>query len=71
VIPQGRCHKRHGKLRFAEADVEKALRQAQYKRRFQSNGHVEERAYECKTDEGGCGAWHLTSRKQWTPRRTA
>lgn len=72
VIPQGRCHQRHRKFMFAEADVAKALRQAQAKRRLQTNGHVEERAYHCKTEEGGCGAWHLTSRKEWNPpRRTA
>jgi hypothetical protein len=70
VIPEGRCHLRHSKLQFTEITVHKALRQAQAKRDRLGQAHHEERVYECKKTEGGCGFWHLTSRTTWTPRRT-
>jgi hypothetical protein len=73
VVPHGRCYRnsRNGKLRFSADEAEKALRQAQQTRARKAQAYHEERAYECKISEGGCGDWHLTSRKEWTPRRTA
>jgi hypothetical protein len=62
VVPKGRCYLaggRSGKLRFTEAEAERALRQAQHGRRRSGSGRTEERAYSCD-----CGFWHLTGMKQ-------
>lgn len=71
VVPRGRCYfgSRKGKLRFAETDVAKALRQAKANRARKGSGYVEDRAYPCP--DGGCGDWHLTSRSEWTERGKA
>jgi len=68
VVPKGKCyfHNRHGKLIFTEAEATKALRQAQAARERRGSGHREERTYQCP--EGGCGGWHLTSRKTYEER---
>lgn len=69
VLPTGRCYFRSkgGKLIFkTEAEAAAALRQANAKRRVQSNGHVECRFYACP--EGGCGGFHLTSRAEFQER---
>jgi hypothetical protein len=70
VVPHGRCYRgsRMGKLRFSEAEAQTALRQAQASRARKGSAYHEERVYECKISEGGCGDWHLTSRKTWEPR---
>jgi len=68
VVPKGRCYfrSRYGKLRFTEAEIEKALRQAQQSRAAKGEVGGEERYYPCP--DGGCGDYHLTSRKTYTPR---
>ena len=69
IIPHGRCHLRHHKLRFYQHEVEKALRQAQALRKSRGQeAHMEKRAYHCPTAKGGCGDWHLTSRETWEDR---
>lgn len=70
VVPVGKCYfrSRHGKLRFTEAEVDKALKQAQRNRAASGSTHAEERYYPCP--EGGCGDYHLTSRTTYTPRGT-
>ena len=70
VVPRGRCFRnsRKGKLRFSEADAPKALKQAQANRARTGSAHCEERYYECKISEGGCGDFHLTSRQEYTPK---
>lgn len=73
VVPRGRCFRNShkGKLRFAEADATEALRQAQAKRARAGSAYSEERTYECKAAEGGCGDWHLTSRTEYiNPKRS-
>ena len=71
VIPRGRCffRSRYGKLIFSEAEVEKALKQAQRMRAARASGYVESRYYECP--EGGCGGFHLTSRETYNERGQA
>jgi hypothetical protein len=72
VVPKGKCYfrSRSGKLIFAtETEAQKALRQAQHKRRLQGTTHKEERYYPCP--EGGCGGFHLTSRTQYQDRSEA
>lgn len=65
IVPHGRCHMRHGKLKFHAHEVAEALRQAQQRRRSQGQlVGMECRYYECP----GCGSWHLTSREEWSPR---
>lgn len=71
IVPHGRCHYPHRKLQFTEAEVSKALRQAQATRRAHGQQYTEQRYYECKATQGGCGFWHLTSRTNYQPRRTA
>lgn len=72
IIPHGRCHLKHRKYRFLHSEVDKALAQAQQLRRSRGQlAHMERRYYECKTDEGGCGYWHLTSRVTYHERTTA
>lgn len=69
IMPHGRCHLRHGKLRFHQHEVSAALRQAQALRRSRGQeAHMEKRFYECEKDKGGCGSWHLTSRESWEAR---
>lgn len=68
VIPQGRCHFPHRKLKFTQDEAHAALRQARAKRERLGQAYSEERVYECRTDEGGCGSWHLTSRKSYHKR---
>lgn len=66
IVPHGRCHLNHGKLKFHEVEVQQALREAQALRRARGQlEHMERRAYECVKSKGGCGSWHLTSREQW------
>ena len=67
-MPKGKCYfrSRYGKLIFTEAEAGKALRQAQANRERHGSGHREERTYACP--EGGCGGWHLTSRKTYEER---
>jgi hypothetical protein len=70
VIPRGRCFNksRKGKLRFAEADAPRALEQARVKRIRSGSAYMEERYYECKVEEGGCGDYHLTSQTNYEER---
>lgn len=71
VVPVGKCYfrSRYGKLRFTEAEVDKALRQAQLNRMAKGDTrHIEERYYPCP--EGGCGDFHLTSRTSYTERES-
>lgn len=71
VVPKGKCfhRSRHGKLIFTAETADKALKQAQAARERRGSGHVEQRAYACP--EGGCGGWHLTSRKHYEERGKA
>jgi hypothetical protein len=72
VIPKGKCFRtRHPKLRFAAGDAERALIQAQQTRARKGQAYHEERVYECKISEGGCGDFHLTSRTEYVERGTA
>lgn len=68
VVPQGRCffRSRHGKLRFTEGDVEKALKQARRNREAEGRTYTEARYYQCPP--GGCGDYHLTSRTEYDAR---
>jgi hypothetical protein len=70
VIPRGRCFRnsRKGKLRFTKDDAPKALEQARIKRARTGSLYTEERFYECKEAEGGCGDYHLTSRSEYNER---
>lgn len=68
VIPTGRCHYPHRKMKFSQEDVDKALRQVRARRERQGLAYTEERYYLCEADRGGCGAYHLTSRTTYTPR---
>lgn len=70
VIPRGRCFRnsRKGKLRFSREDAPKALEQARVKRARSGSTYMEERFYECETDKGGCGDFHLTSRLSYEER---
>lgn len=70
VMPHGRCL-RSRKLRFHAHEIERALEQAKANRRSKGQMYVEERFYECKTEEGGCGSWHLTSRREYAQRGTS
>lgn len=70
VMPHGRCPKSR-KLRFHEHEIEKALDQAKANRRSKGQNYVEERYYQCKTEQGGCGSWHLTSRREYVERSTS
>lgn len=65
ITPHGRCHLRHGKLKFHAHEAAQALAEAQALRRSRGHEmHMEKRAYECDA----CKAWHLTSREEWTER---
>lgn len=70
VIPRGRCFRnsRKGKLRFSQSDAPKALEQARIKRTRSGSAYMEERFYECKIADGGCGDYHLTSRAEYEER---
>jgi hypothetical protein len=70
IVPRGKCYRnsRKGKLRFSKDEAPEALRQAKAKRQRAGSAYCEERAYECKTSEGGCGDWHLTSRQEYNPK---
>lgn len=70
IVPNGRCYRasRKGKLRFTADTVQKALEQARASRKRRGSGHVEERYYECKVEDGGCGDYHLTSRTTYEER---
>lgn len=65
VVPRGKCfwRSRHGKLIFSAEQAAKALKQAQASRERKGSAYVEQRAYPCP--EGGCGQFHLTSRKAY------
>jgi len=70
VIPDGMCYRnpRKPKAKFiAEASAAKALAQAQAQRRRMGSSHMEKRYYPCEVAEGGCGAFHLTSREEYDP----
>lgn len=68
VVPVGRCYfrSRYGKLRFTEAEAEKALKQAKRNREVDGKAYAEARYYPCP--EGGCGDYHLTSRVSYVAR---
>ena len=69
VIPKGRCHFPHRKLKFTQTEAAEALAQAKQTREARGQqGHAEKRAYECEKSDGGCGMWHLTSREKWEKR---
>lgn len=68
IVPDGSClrNSRKPKAKFnTEAKAKAALIQAQKMRSRMGSGHVEKRYYLCPADEGGCGAYHLTSRETY------
>jgi hypothetical protein len=70
VIPDGSClrNPRRPKAKFNTREkAAAALRQAQQQRARLGSGHVERRFYLCEESEGGCGAYHLTSRESYEP----
>lgn len=70
IVPDGMCYRnsQKPKAKFnTEQKAAAALRQAQQMRRRRGTGHVEKRYYECEAAEGGCGAYHLTSRDSYDP----
>lgn len=68
VIPMGRCHYPHKKLRFSLEDAPKALARARADRLRRGQANPERRFYYCDPTKGGCDAYHLTSREHYTPR---
>lgn len=70
IIPDGTClrNPRRPKARFDSREkAAAALKQAQTMRKRAGSGHMEQRFYLCKTEDGGCGGHHLTSRESYTP----
>jgi len=65
IVPHGRCHWRHHKPRFLEHEIPAALKQACAGLRSKGQfAGLPTRGYHCKTEEGGCGFWHLTSQTE-------
>jgi len=53
---------RTGKMRYgSRIEALMTLRETAAKAHHGQSNRAEERAYECKTEKGGCGGWHLTS----------